>query len=214
MSSLDQLQPFNPLPRPITQINKTGLGSSAALTTSLTAALLSYLKIIDLPSSSSPTPGQSTSLDIVHALAQLSHCLAQGKIGSGFDVASAVYGSHAYRRFSPSMSTPHLPIVPSGLRKALVRDKWDQTINPLRLPKGLRLVLADVDAGTDTPSFVNKVLWWKVEEAEEAGQIWARLDKANGLLREHLEGMCALEEEEGYEQFMADSAGKSMEQVS
>lgn len=112
------------------------------------------------------------------------------------------------------MSTPHLPIIPSDLREALVRDKWDQTINPLRLPKGLRLVLADVDAGTDTPSFVNKVLWWKVEEADEAGEIWSRLDKANGLLREHLEGMCALEGEKGYDQFMADSAGKSMEQVS
>lgn len=112
------------------------------------------------------------------------------------------------------MSTPHLPIIPSDLKANLARDKWDQTTSPLRLPRGLRLVLADVDAGTDTPSFVNKVLWWKVEEAEEAGEIWQRLDKANGLLREHLDGMCGLESEEGYDAFMRDSAGKSMEQVS
>lgn len=155
----------------------------------------------------------------MHALAQLTHCLAQGKVGSGFDVSSAVYGSHAYRRFSPAiltplMSSPHLPIRAAKLKESLARDKWDQTTAPLRLPKGLRLVLADVDAGTDTPSFVNKVLWWKVEQAEEAGRMWASLAEANGLLRQHLEGLCSMEEDEGYTRFMEESAEKHMEDVS
>jgi phosphomevalonate kinase len=39
----------------------------------------------------------------VHNLAQLSHCAAQGKIGSGFDVAAAVYGTMQYVRFSPQI---------------------------------------------------------------------------------------------------------------
>ena len=39
----------------------------------------------------------------VHNLAQLSHCCAQGKIGSGFDVAAAVYGTMQYVRFSPQV---------------------------------------------------------------------------------------------------------------
>lgn len=113
------------------------------------------------------------------------------------------------------MAAPLLPIVPSGsLLPALSRQKWDQTTTPLRLPRGFRLVLADVDAGTDTPSFVNKVLWWRVEQADEAGEIWKRLDKANSLLGEHLREMCQLENEEGYDAFVAESAKVDMEHVS
>ena len=40
---------------------------------------------------------------MLHALAQVCHCAAQGKVGSGFDVSAAVYGSHRYCRFSPAL---------------------------------------------------------------------------------------------------------------
>lgn len=43
---------------------------------------------------------------LIHNLAQFVHCLAQGKVGSGFDVSSAVWGSHRYKRFNPSILTP------------------------------------------------------------------------------------------------------------
>ena len=39
---------------------------------------------------------------LVHNLAQYVHSKAQGKVGSGFDVSAAVYGSHVYNRFSPT----------------------------------------------------------------------------------------------------------------
>lgn len=42
---------------------------------------------------------------LAHNLAQFVHCLAQGKIGSGFDVSAAVFGSHLYRRFDPEVLT-------------------------------------------------------------------------------------------------------------
>ncbi len=41
--------------------------------------------------------------DKLHNLAQAAHCAAQGKVGSGFDVGAAVFGSCSYRRFSPSI---------------------------------------------------------------------------------------------------------------
>lgn len=41
----------------------------------------------------------SPSLDLVHNMAQYVHCLAQGKVGSGFDICSAVKGSQIYTRF-------------------------------------------------------------------------------------------------------------------
>lgn len=88
---------FAKFPTTLRGANKTGLGSSAALVTSLTAALLTHY----LPQSDfdlTTAEGKRT----LHNLAQAAHCAAQGKVGSGFDIATAVYGSCRYRRFSPS----------------------------------------------------------------------------------------------------------------
>jgi phosphomevalonate kinase len=74
-------------------VAKTGLGSSAALTTSLVGALLHWFGVVQLPTySESATTDTTSAFSIVHNLAQLVHANAQGKIGSGFDVSSAVYG--------------------------------------------------------------------------------------------------------------------------
>ena len=72
----------------VVEVNKTGMGSSAALTTSLVGALLQWFGVVRL--------GQRKGDDdrrLVHNLSQLAHAVAQGKIGSGFDVATAVYGT-------------------------------------------------------------------------------------------------------------------------
>jgi len=103
-------------------IRKTGLGSSAALVTSLTAALLLYShprlplpRVEQCPDgshrrSSEPTTecdeARDVALSLVHNCAQAAHCMAQGKIGSGFDVSTAVYGSQQYCKFSESVLTP------------------------------------------------------------------------------------------------------------
>ena len=88
------------------EVAKTGLGSSAAMTTAVVAALLHYLGVVNL-STFSEDPHQqnkdSMDLDVVHMIAQSAHCIAQGKVGSGFDVSSAVYGSQRYVRFSPEV---------------------------------------------------------------------------------------------------------------
>lgn len=76
------------------------------MTTAVVAALLHYLGVVNL---SSFTEDQyhgrkdASNLDIVHVIAQTAHCIAQGKVGSGFDVSSAVYGSQRYVRFSPEV---------------------------------------------------------------------------------------------------------------
>ena len=43
-------------------------------------------------------PVSTETLTIIFRLAQICHCHAQGKVGSGFDVAAACYGSHIYQR--------------------------------------------------------------------------------------------------------------------
>jgi len=75
------------------------------MTTSVVAAVLHYLGAVNLscPGQSSGDNATEQGLDLVHAIAQSAHCIAQGKIGSGFDVSAAVYGSQCYVRFSPEI---------------------------------------------------------------------------------------------------------------
>lgn len=103
LASLSQLPPFLHTNVHLPDVHKTGLGSSAALITSLVSALLLRLEVI--PRNSFDTP-DSDGRRLAHNVAQYIHCLAQGKVGSGFDVAAAVFGSQIYTRFDPSVIEP------------------------------------------------------------------------------------------------------------
>lgn len=176
---------------PLHEAHKTGLGSSAALVTAFTAAVLIHY----LPASVfSPTTDSGKAR--LHNLAQAAHCTAQGKVGSGFDVAAAVYGSCVYRRFSPSILEEIGDVGSKDFSqrlRMLVEDtdpihKWDAEIetSAVRIPKHLRLVLCDVDCGSQTVGMVKKVLAWRKEKPEEALLLWAALQKGNEDLRHEL----------------------------
>lgn len=176
---------------PISKAHKTGLGSSAALVTAFTAAVLSYYLPKDLFDLSSETSQRR-----LHNLAQAAHCAAQGKVGSGFDVASAVYGSCLYRRFSPNIlassadpgsehfQTSLIHLVNESSEKGDTSSQWDTEIqcDAVKVPKGLRLVMCDVSCGSQTPGMVKKVLAWRKENPAEADAIWSDLHEANESL--------------------------------
>lgn len=46
---------------------------------------------------------------------------------------------------------------------------WNHKIEPFALPPLTRIILADVDAGSDTPSLVGRVLKWRQEHVHEGG---------------------------------------------
>ena len=175
-------------------VNKTGLGSSAALTTSLVGALVQFYTGRTNPT----TPGESPSLDIVkiHNLAQICHCHAQGKIGSGFDVSSACYGTHVYRPFPkcllPDLLTQLDHEEQHGLAKNidaktalanLAEDIWDEDmVTPLPLPPGrLQVMLADVKGGSESPSMAKTILGWKKQFGASSQKIphWHDLQELN-----------------------------------
>lgn len=172
--------------------HKTGLGSSAALVTAFTAAVLSHYLPTSVFSLDSPSARSR-----LHNLAQAAHCAAQGKVGSGFDVASAVFGSCLYRRFSPSLLSSLGEPGSDGFAdslKALVDEthpttrKWDTgvTKSAVSVPKGIRLVMCDVDCGSKTPGMVKQVLAWRQENPEQAGKLWDNLQQANETLAAEL----------------------------
>jgi phosphomevalonate kinase len=129
---------------------------------------------------------------VLHNLSQASHCHAQGKVGSGFDIASAVYGSCLYKRFSPSLLSslpaPGSPGFATALKDLVEGPKWDTEIHKaaIKMPKGLRLVMCDVDCGSETPGMVKQVLRWRAENQKEADEIWGELQRGNEELAKEL----------------------------
>ncbi|TFY59322.1 hypothetical protein EVG20_g7832 [Dentipellis fragilis] len=123
---------------------------------------------------------------LAHNVAQFVHCLAQGKVGSGFDVAAAVFGSQLYTRFTPSVIKPLMDdatgAVPLFPTLSPQNPEWDYNVQPFKLPPFTRLLLADVHAGSNTPSLVSKVLKWRQEDATTAHSLWTALDQLNTSL--------------------------------
>ncbi|KAK4236227.1 hypothetical protein C8A03DRAFT_17102 [Achaetomium macrosporum] len=169
--------------------HKTGLGSSAALVTSLTAALLSHYLAPSLFDLATPQGKR-----VLHNLAHVAHCSAQGKIGSGFDVASAVYGSCLYRRFSPtllsSLPNPGEPGFASALAELVNAGKWDCEIQKEKvgLPPDVAIRMCDVDCGTQTVSMVKKVHAWRDGNPDLAAKAYhdlqSKVDDLARVLRE------------------------------
>ena len=170
--------------------HKTGLGSSAALVTAFTGAVLShYLSKVQFDISSAE--GKS----VLHNLAQAAHCSAQGKVGSGFDVAAAVYGSCIYRRFSPTIMTRIGQPGDEGFSVKLreyVEDRdsqaWDTEIRKdgVRIPDGMALIMCDVDCGSQTVGMVKKVLQWRSQDPSRAKALWDELQARNDILAKEL----------------------------
>ncbi|KAF5102630.1 hypothetical protein D0Z00_000340 [Geotrichum galactomycetum] len=167
---------------PISKVPKTGLGSSAALVSVVTAAILSFYK----PELTKDFTVNRTSLDRIHFLAQLAHCAAQKKIGSGFDVASAVFGSIIYRRFVASTLGDLTSFENyEGLEYAkLVQTLIDSTdwglrTDPIGLPAGFSLLMGDISGGSETPKMVSTVLQWRKENPERSLEVWTDLNNAN-----------------------------------
>lgn len=180
---------FIPFGTSLKDAKKTGLGSSAALVTSLTAALLSHY--LDPAHFDLTTDNGRT---VLHNLAQAAHCRAQGKIGSGFDVAAAVHGSCLYRRFSPSIldavPQPGQPGFGTRLQETISgggragQGKWDTEIHKdkVSLPRGVAMRMVDVECGSQTVGMVKAVNAWRASDPAGSKALWDQLQGRNETL--------------------------------
>lgn len=184
--NLARLPKFLPCNLSSGSLQKTGLGSSAALTTSLVGALVLAM--------TNATSMEDSTRRRIHNLAQICHCHAQGKVGSGFDVSSSSYGSHVYQRFPKCMlsdlladldkvGSSAMPDTKAGTLQQLVQEspenfQWRISQNPLSWNTDLlQIMLADVSGGSESPSMAQKILSWKATSKDRS--CWTNLLKFN-----------------------------------
>lgn len=136
---------------------KSGLGSSAAATVAMVHAVLLHHGVNDLK--------------ITHHAAQVAHSRAQGKVGSGYDIAACVFGSQEYERYSPAL-VDGFP--------ANANTPWDDFVRPLEVPSFFHLVLASFpNEGTATVGMTTLTSAWKKGHAQEYGELMQDLNDAN-----------------------------------
>lgn len=186
------LPQFLPAARVDGKVVKTGLGSSACLVTSLVGSLWFSLKSQDRRDDGENNPTES-----IFRLAQICHCYSQGKVGSGFDVAAACYGSHIYERFPKSLLADLLTnleadSIPAEALQASTRSilgaHWKGGIRaPLHLPNFVQVMLADVVGGSESPSMARTVLSWKNSIGSQSAPHWDDLVHINRNISELLQ---------------------------
>ncbi|SCV05878.1 LANO_0H17172g1_1 [Lachancea nothofagi CBS 11611] len=173
----------------ITEVPKTGLGSSAGLVTVLTTCLLSvFCRGLDV--------GSEKDLGIIHNISQIAHCQAQGKVGSGFDVAAAVFGSIIYQRFDAKL-IENLPTSQSRDYDAALRDlidttNWNFTHDNITLPSGIRLIMGDVSSGSETTKLVAKVKTWYNENYPRSLNVYREINDGNSKFIDGIEKLTEL----------------------
>jgi phosphomevalonate kinase len=180
---------------------KTGLGSSAALVSSLVAALFDHFSLFKKSGNNNNNNTRSAMMSLAHNTAQFCHCKAQGKVGSGFDVSSAFFGTQCYRRFAPSVLAALLD-APSGklsgavLHKALhpATSSWTNSAASFSLPPGMQLVLGDVAGGSKTPGMVRSVLkrLRRDGDAKQQWAVWTELAACNARVEATLRELCSV----------------------
>ncbi len=158
---------------------KSGLGSSAAATVAMVSGILAFQGIEDLT--------------LAHHAAQAAHGRAQGKIGSGYDVAASSFGSQEYQRYSPSF-------VENYPQTCL--SVWDAFIRPLPLPDFFRLVFASFPKeSASTVSMVKMTNAWKEKQPEKYKERIVEMNEANVNAIAYLEEIKDAQDSENLQTF-------------
>ncbi len=158
---------------------KTGLGSSAAATVAMVHGLLLHHGISDFK--------------ITHHCAQVAHSRAQGKVGSGYDIAASVFGSQEYQRYTPEL----IDGFPKNAEKP-----WDHFIRPLRVAPCFYLALATFPKeSTSTVSMTQRTGAWKKANPKAYADLMQELDDANVDAIAYLEQLHTEKTQENFDLF-------------
>lgn len=103
----------------------------------------------------------------IHLLSQIANILAQNKIGSGFDISTAIYGSQIFQKFPENMiSSKFLNLVNEMKEFNFIREEFTEIMKNFKeFEKKIRKIpeidfkafMMDFSTGSDTRILVGKV---------------------------------------------------------
>lgn len=146
---------------------KIGFGSSAAVVAATVAALLAF---------NGKDITTRKNKDIIYKLSVIAHYFAQGKVGSGFDIAASVYGgAFIYKRFDPEWLLKELE---SKSIKELVEEEWPSFyIEELEIMKDLILLVGWTKESASTSVMVKQLNEFKTQNRDEYDRIFSDIAK-------------------------------------
>lgn len=148
---------------------KTGLGASAAVTVATVGAIFSAFNL-----------SIKKNLNLITKISHFSHFLAQGKVGSGFDISAAVFGTHIYSRFSSEIISDLTHETKIEKLAKIFEKEWDFKVERLNWPKTFFVVFGNfIDKFTKTSEIVKKVLEFKERDKEKYFNLIKKLNEAN-----------------------------------
>ncbi len=152
------------------KLSKSGLGASAAVIVTAIKGILAAYGIDPMEN------------EAAHKLSQLAHSVATGKVGSGFDIAAATYGSIVYTRYSPEILNNFPKEYSYKDIKNIVEQHWDYKIEPISLPRNFKILMANyIGNAAITVSLVSKVNEFKAKNPNEYNKIIAKINEQDEL---------------------------------
>lgn len=141
---------------------KSGLGSSAAVTVATVASMLRTYRI--------------GTKKTIHKISQYAHAFAQGKVGSGFDIAVSVYGTIKYSRYSPSI----INVADASKIDRIIDSEWDYQITKINWPKNFHIIVGNFkQTSTSTTEMVKKVMEFKKNSISKYTNLMNELNSEN-----------------------------------
>ncbi len=142
---------------------KIGFGSSAAAVVAAVAVVLKFHGF-DIDTKDAKT--------VIYKLAAIAHYLAQGKVGSGFDVAASAYGGiFVYQRFDPDWLIERVNLN-EGMR-SIVNSIWPSlSIEPLAKIEGMHLLIGWTKESANTAEMIRQMDSFRNSDREEYDRIY------------------------------------------
>lgn len=150
------------------KLKKVGFGSSAA---SVVATIAGLLKFHGIDIENRETKNK------IYKLSAITHYLAQGKVGSAFDVAASTYGGiFEYKRFDPKWLMQQLE--QGHTVREVVESNWPHLkIEPLQVPTNLNLVVGWTKESASTSKMVKQLYAWRDKNRKEYNKIFGKIAK-------------------------------------
>ncbi|NIO20449.1 MAG: phosphomevalonate kinase [Candidatus Aenigmarchaeota archaeon] len=148
------------------EVKKIGFGSSAAAVVVAVASLLAF---------NGKDISTRETKDVIYKLSTIAHYFAQGKVGSGFDVAASTFGGvFVYKRFDPDWLLEQLKSGKSV--KEITEMEWPSyLVEELEIPEDLNFIVGWTKESASTSAMVKQLDEWAKSHQDEYKRLYNQI---------------------------------------